>query len=87
MSNTSARIVLRNGAFEQANRILLKTQKGSLSELVSDLLFRYGDHFASTWKYSGCECSQANRLNEANPILQPLPITDLATNLDEPLSF
>jgi len=96
MSNSQSRIVLRNGALIEANRILELTGKNSISELVSDLIYRYGAHFADTWRYTGCKCNHGdiemqrpkdNRFVEQYPILQPVPIEDLATNLDEPLNF
>jgi hypothetical protein len=44
-----ARIVVRNQALEDGQKLLKVTKLGSLSELFNILISRYGRHLESTW--------------------------------------
>ena len=44
-----SRVVLRGDRLDEANRILAETHIGSLSELMSILITRYGSHLIETW--------------------------------------
>jgi hypothetical protein len=45
-----ARVVLRDTALEQGEKLLEVTRLGSLTELINVMFSRYGSHLEQTWE-------------------------------------
>lgn len=60
------RIVLRGDLVEEAMELCQVTHSGSLSELVTILISRYGRHLKETWEVSAA-CAQSAPVQEFEP--------------------
>lgn len=69
-----ARVVLRDTALEQGEKLLEVTRLGSLTELINVMFSRYGSHLEQTWEVKAVSPTYAKPEPSPDVELPPEPI-------------
>ncbi|MEQ8469373.1 hypothetical protein [Coleofasciculus sp. E1-EBD-02] len=72
-----ARVVLRDTALEQGEKLLEVTRLGSLTELINVMFSRYGSHLEQTWEVKAVSPTYA----------QPEPSPEMPEPIEPPNDF
>jgi hypothetical protein len=82
---SQARIVLRDAALEQGERLLKVTRLATLTELINVMFSRYGRHLEETWEVlpSPYEATGVR----SKPVSQVVPTSILESDLETDFTF
>jgi hypothetical protein len=84
---SQARIVLRDAALQQGERLLKVTRLATLTELINVMFSRYGRHLEETWEVLPASCEATSvRPEPVSQIVTPASIPETDFTFDKPIS-